>query len=164
MAGEIRFPLQHRLDSEENWSAANPVLLHGEPGYCQRLDGLIGHKCGDGIAHWNDLPWAGMGSGDGVGTPGPQGADGAQGPIGPIGPAGPQGFPGEDIEIDDTTITRNTSMELTLADSVKAVLAKVDTPGSVKEAIAEAVADSGGGGSGDSLGISRASRYFFAQI
>lgn len=48
-----------RIDTSENWAAANPVLYRGERG----IDSTEGkEKVGDGVTAWNDLPWFGGGS------------------------------------------------------------------------------------------------------
>lgn len=45
-----------RIDTSENWAAANPVLYKGERG----IDSIEGkEKVGDGVTAWNDLPWFG---------------------------------------------------------------------------------------------------------
>lgn len=47
-----------RIDTSENWAAANPVLYKGERG----IDSTEGkEKVGDGVTTWNDLPWFGNG-------------------------------------------------------------------------------------------------------
>nr|DAD75448.1 MAG TPA: hyaluronidase [Siphoviridae sp. ctuvC1] len=47
-----------RIDTSENWAAANPVLYKGERG----IDSTEGkEKVGDGVTAWNDLPWFGNG-------------------------------------------------------------------------------------------------------
>lgn len=47
-----------RIDTSENWAAANPVLYKGERG----IDSTEGkEKVGDGVTAWNDLPWFGSG-------------------------------------------------------------------------------------------------------
>lgn len=40
------------------WSAANPVLMPAEAGYESQGDGTFKIKIGDGVKHWNDLPYA----------------------------------------------------------------------------------------------------------
>lgn len=48
-----------RIDTSENWAAANPVLYKGERG----IDSTEGkEKVGDGVTAWNALPWFGGGS------------------------------------------------------------------------------------------------------
>lgn len=47
-----------RIDTSENWAAANPVLYKGERG----IDSTEGkEKVGDGVTAWNALPWFGGG-------------------------------------------------------------------------------------------------------
>ena len=47
-----------RIDTSENWAAANPVLYKGERG----IDSTEGkEKVGDGVTAWADLPWFGGG-------------------------------------------------------------------------------------------------------
>lgn len=47
-----------RIDTSENWAAANPVLYKGERG----IDSTEGkEKVGDGVTTWNDLQWFGGG-------------------------------------------------------------------------------------------------------
>lgn len=47
-----------RIDTSDNWAAANPVLYKGERG----IDSTEGkEKVGDGVTAWNDLPWFGGG-------------------------------------------------------------------------------------------------------
>jgi hypothetical protein len=43
-----------RRDAEANWSANNPILMLGEPGYETDTNKL---KFGDGISTWNTLPY-----------------------------------------------------------------------------------------------------------
>jgi hypothetical protein len=52
--------IQFRFGPASDWTAANPVLLEGEPGF----EGDTGKvKVGDGIRHWVALPYLGSGSG-----------------------------------------------------------------------------------------------------
>jgi hypothetical protein len=44
--------IQLRRDTAANWSASNPVLSDGQPGY-DKTNGLI--KIGDGVTAWNSL-------------------------------------------------------------------------------------------------------------
>lgn len=49
--------IQLRRDTPEAWAAANPILSDGEPGIER---GTHRVKNGDGVTHWNDLPyWTG---------------------------------------------------------------------------------------------------------
>lgn len=46
-----------RRDTTAAWATANPILADGEPGLNTDTDGV---KYGDGVTHWNDLPYAGI--------------------------------------------------------------------------------------------------------
>jgi hypothetical protein len=84
----LRFVL--RQGTADLWAARNPILLAGEEGL--ETD-TRNRKIGDGVTHWNDLPYAGGPKGD----QGPQGLRGPQGLLGPKGDQGiqgPQGVPG----------------------------------------------------------------------
>jgi len=70
-----------RRDTSANWSANNPVLASGEPGYETDTYRM---KIGDGTTQWLSLPYY-------VGGIGPTGADGGPGPTGEAGPMGPTG-------------------------------------------------------------------------
>lgn len=52
------YKIQFRRDTAENWSLANPVLAEGELGLV--LDSSNKYKIGDGVRHWNDLPFDGF--------------------------------------------------------------------------------------------------------
>ena len=45
-----------RAGTSDQWSAANPVLQNGEPGYDATLQRI---KFGNGSTAWNSLPWSG---------------------------------------------------------------------------------------------------------
>ena len=47
--------IQLRRDTTSAWSAANPILSSGEPGYNTTLKKL---KIGDGVSHWADLDYS----------------------------------------------------------------------------------------------------------
>lgn len=49
--------IQHRRDTKVNWETVNPILAEGEVGY---VTDNTKHKLGDGISHWNDLPYRGF--------------------------------------------------------------------------------------------------------
>ncbi len=66
---------QFRRDTAANWTAVNPILLQGEPGY-EYDTGRF--KVGDGVTPWASLAYN-------------SGAQGAAGPTGAQGPAGAQG-------------------------------------------------------------------------
>ena len=50
----IKTRILMRRDSSENWAESNPILAQGEIGY-----DITTKKCkiGDGVNHWNDLPF-----------------------------------------------------------------------------------------------------------
>lgn len=108
----VRFEL--REDTASHWTAANPILRAGEPGFEIDTNKL---KIGDGNRRWNELSYlTGAGAeGDSayevavnngfvgtesqwlaslVGPQGPTGATGATGATGSTGPQGPQGTAG----------------------------------------------------------------------
>ena len=49
----INVKLKQRIDTENNWSSKNPVLLKGEQGL---VEGSSKYKIGNGTDKWNDLP------------------------------------------------------------------------------------------------------------
>jgi hypothetical protein len=74
-----------RRGASADWSTDNPILALGEPGF----ETDTGHiKIGDGLNHWNDLPFYLRGP---TGATGPTGSTGATGPTGSTGATGPQG-------------------------------------------------------------------------
>ena len=48
--------IQQRRDTAAHWNRVNPILADGEVGY--ETD-TRQRKLGDGITHWNDLPYDG---------------------------------------------------------------------------------------------------------
>ena len=74
-----------REGQASNWTATNPVLGMGEPGYENDTGNM---KIGNGTTDWNHLPYV---TGVGMAVPGPPGDPG---PPGPVGPAGADGAPG----------------------------------------------------------------------
>lgn len=50
----INVKLKQRIDTENNWSSKNPVLLKGEQGL---VEGSSKYKIGDGTTDWNSLPY-----------------------------------------------------------------------------------------------------------
>jgi len=76
---------QFRRGTQAEWTAANPTLLSGEPGY-ETDTGRF--KVGDGSTAWDSLDYS-------SGTQGPQGD---QGPQGGVGPQGYQGSQGEGLQ------------------------------------------------------------------
>ncbi len=75
---------QFRRGTQAEWTAANPTLLSGEPGY-ETDTGRF--KVGNGSTAWNSLTYS-------SGVQGEQGAQGAQGGVGPQGYQGSQGQQG----------------------------------------------------------------------
>ena len=51
-----------RRGTAAEWSAANPILADGEPGYEKDTRK---EKRGDGVTHWIDLPYLTTGTGSG---------------------------------------------------------------------------------------------------
>lgn len=74
--------LQLRRGAASQWTLYNPLLAEGE--LAIELD-TSKFKIGDGLNHWNDLPYT-------SGAQGPQGPQGDQGIQGDTGPQGPQGI------------------------------------------------------------------------
>lgn len=50
--------MQQRRDTRANWESTNPLLLDGELGIVTDDRNL--YKVGDGVSHWNDLPYRGF--------------------------------------------------------------------------------------------------------
>lgn len=50
--------IQHRQGSSEEWTSVNPILHSGEIGYEHTTSGPRRFKMGDGVTHWNDLPYS----------------------------------------------------------------------------------------------------------
>ena len=50
----IKTRILMRRDSAENWMTVNPILASGEIGYDATVKK---HKIGDGLHHWDDLPY-----------------------------------------------------------------------------------------------------------
>lgn len=47
-----------RRDTTESWEYVNPILPDGQLGFERDVYGTpVGFKMGDGITHWNDLPY-----------------------------------------------------------------------------------------------------------
>ena len=58
----INVKIKQRIDTADNWSSKNPVLLAGEIGY---IKGTAQYRVGDGTNNWSDLPlYQGMTSSD----------------------------------------------------------------------------------------------------
>ncbi len=49
----INVRIKQKIDTENNWSKNNPVLLKGEKGL---IEGTGKYKIGDGTSKWSDLP------------------------------------------------------------------------------------------------------------
>jgi hypothetical protein len=81
--------LQFRRGTSSQWTAANTLLAIGELGY--ETDTSY-YKIGDGVNHWNSLPYGGI-TGR-TGATGPQGIQGATGIRGASGATGVQGASG----------------------------------------------------------------------
>jgi hypothetical protein len=96
--------IQLRRGLAIEWEIVNPILAQAE--LATEID-TGRFKLGDGIRHWNDLPYSsgppgpqgpqgiqGIPGQDGVighdGAQGPQGPQGPQGEVGPVGPEGPR--------------------------------------------------------------------------
>jgi hypothetical protein len=121
MAQSVKFQL--RRDTAANWTANNPILSLGEPGY-EISSGMSGNqlKIGNGSSGWVNLPY--LSYGGTVGGNGATGATGATGPTGSggtgatgatgygatgsTGPTGPTGIPGP-IQSTDKTFTSTTA-------------------------------------------------------
>ena len=52
-----------RRDTTANWQTNNPILALGEPGLDTTNNSV---KYGDGITHWNNLPYSGEGTTENV--------------------------------------------------------------------------------------------------
>lgn len=46
-----------RIGTSAQWATANPILEDGESGYERTPEGKLLWKTGDGVTHWNDLPY-----------------------------------------------------------------------------------------------------------
>ncbi len=55
ISGNARF--KTKSDTLANWTKHNPVLLSGEPGVVTDGTETEKIKFGDGVNHWNDLPY-----------------------------------------------------------------------------------------------------------
>lgn len=88
----MTYQYELRRGSAAEWTAANPILAHGEPGFESDTQHL---KIGDGVHAWADLPYfiTEVDLADAVvnGVPGPTGPTGPAGPTGATGATGAQG-------------------------------------------------------------------------
>lgn len=57
----VQTTIQHRRDTESNWTTTNPILAAGEIGF-ETDSGQF--KIGDGILVWDELDYAGGGGGN----------------------------------------------------------------------------------------------------
>lgn len=64
----MAYQLQFRTDLAANWTAANPTLAQGEPGFEEDTSKL---KLGDGVTPWNSLPYYNAGNVNSVTASGP---------------------------------------------------------------------------------------------
>lgn len=105
--------IQYRRGTAAEWTAANPTLAVGEPGY-ETDTGKF--KVGTGAAAWNSLPYSSgntgptgpsgaVGATGAVGSTGPTGAIGSTGPTGAIGSTGPTGATPTGAVIERESIT-----------------------------------------------------------
>lgn len=60
MARVIKTTFKFRRGQSSSWTALNPILADGEPGYELDTHKL---KIGDGVTLWNDLPYINSNSG-----------------------------------------------------------------------------------------------------
>ena len=54
MATVVNTTFRLKRGTAARWAEVNPVLEQGEPGFVYDLNKL---KVGDGVTHWNDLPY-----------------------------------------------------------------------------------------------------------
>ena len=54
MATVINTTFKFKRGTAARWAEVNPVLAQGEPGFVYDSNRL---KIGDGVTHWNDLPY-----------------------------------------------------------------------------------------------------------
>ena len=57
MNNTLKVKLKSRVDTSENWTKINPVLLSGEQGIELTPDGAYYIKIGDGKTEWGSLPY-----------------------------------------------------------------------------------------------------------
>lgn len=57
MNNTLKVKLKSRVDTSENWTKINPVLLSGEQGIELTPDGAYYIKIGDGKTTWTKLPY-----------------------------------------------------------------------------------------------------------
>lgn len=100
---EILASVQVRRDTKANWETINPILLEGEPAYELDTDMF---KIGDGIKHYNDLPYHNK--------VGPQGPQGEPGPTPQISMNVSTGNPGTNASVSVTGTAENPVINLTV--------------------------------------------------
>jgi hypothetical protein len=106
----VKVTITFRDGTESAWTARNPVLKRGEPGFETDTGKL---KIGDGIHSWADLDYV---TGEGLqgpkgdkgdigdaGTPGADGPTGAQGPAGETYPLSGYGFIASSIPLESAS-------------------------------------------------------------
>lgn len=54
MATVVNTTFKLKRGTEARWAEVNPILAQGEPGFVYDTNRL---KIGDGVTHWNDLPY-----------------------------------------------------------------------------------------------------------
>lgn len=58
MSIAVHSTIQQRRDTTESWEYTNPILEDREEGFETDIYGYpVGMKMGDGVTHWNDLPY-----------------------------------------------------------------------------------------------------------
>lgn len=62
MAQVINTTFRLKRGTAARWAEVNPILDAGEPGFVYDENRL---KVGDGVTHWNDLPYLAEGQGGG---------------------------------------------------------------------------------------------------
>ena len=60
MATVINTTFRFKRGTAARWAEVNPILEQGEPGFVYDTNQL---KIGDGLTHWNDLPFIGKENG-----------------------------------------------------------------------------------------------------
>jgi hypothetical protein len=54
----VHSTILERLDTTESWEYTNPILANREQGYeVDIYENPVGMKIGDGVTHWDDLPY-----------------------------------------------------------------------------------------------------------
>ena len=63
MAQAVNTVFRLKRGTAARWAEVNPILDAGEPGFVYDENRL---KVGDGVTHWNDLPYLAEGQGGGL--------------------------------------------------------------------------------------------------